>query len=187
MTSTLEDLREADLCLVIGANPAEQHPVAFRSYLLPAVRDGTTLVHVDPRENDTTRAADIHLAVRPGYDIPLLNAMTAVVVEEGLTDEAFLAERTTGFERYEESLAGVDVAENAGLAGVDEADRRAAARASGEADRAAAFTGMGMSQHHCGTANVETLSNLSLLTGNVGRRGTGINPLRGQNNVQGAR
>lgn len=185
MTSTLEDLREADLCLVIGANPAEQHPVAFRSYLLPAVRDGTTLVHVDPRENDTTRAADIHLAVRPGYDIPLLNAMTAVVVEEGLTDEAFLAERTTGFERYEESLAGVDVAENAGLAGVDEADRRAAARASGEADRAAAFTGMGMSQHHCGTANVEALSNLSLLTGNVGRRGTGINPLRGQNNVQG--
>jgi formate dehydrogenase alpha subunit len=186
MTNTLDDLQEADVYLVTGANPAEQHPVAFRSYLLPAVRDGTTLVHVDPRENDTTRAADIHLPVRPGYDIPLLNAMAAIVVEEGLADEAFLAERTTGVERFRESLAGIDIAERADLAGVDETDLRAAARAYGEADRAAAFTGMGMSQHHCGTANVEALLNLALLTGNVGRRGTGVNPLRGQNNVQGA-
>ena len=186
MTNTLDDLGEADVFLVTGANPAEQHPVAFRSYLLPAVRDGTTLIHVDPRANDTTEAADIHLPVRPGHDIPLLNAMAAVLLEEGLVDESFLDRRTEGVEAFEASIADVDVTERAALAGVDEDDLRAAARAYGEADRAAAFTGMGMSQHRCGTDNVHALLNLALLTGNVGRRGTGVNPLRGQNNVQGA-
>ena len=186
MTNTLEDLGEADAFLVTGANPAEQHPVAFRSYLLPAIRDGATLIHVDPRENDTTQAADIHLPVRPGHDIPLLNAVAKVLIEEELVDEAFLDRRTEGFEAFRASLADVDVGEQAALAGVDEEDLRAAARAYGEADRAAAFTGMGMSQHRCGTDNVHALLNLALLTGNVGRRGTGVNPLRGQNNVQGA-
>jgi formate dehydrogenase major subunit len=186
MTNSLEDLTEADCLLVMGANPAEQHPVAFRSYLLPAVRDGATLIHVDPRATDTTDAADIHLPVRPGYDIPLLNAMAAVLFEEGLVDELFVAERTTGVEALRDHLADVDVAANAEAAGVDPADLRAAARTYGEADRAAAFTGMGMSQHHCGTDNVHALVNLALLTGNLGRRGTGVNPLRGQNNVQGA-
>ena len=186
MTNTLDDLGEADAFLVTGANPAEQHPVAFRSYLLPAIRDGTTLIHIDPRANDTTEAADVHLPVRPGHDIPLLNAMAAVLVEEGLVDEAFLNRRTEGFGAFRASLDDVDVAERAALAGVDEDDLREAAVAYGEADRAAAFTGMGMSQHRCGTDNVHALINLALLTGNVGRRGTGVNPLRGQNNVQGA-
>ena len=186
MTNTLDDLGEADTFLVTGANPAEQHPVAFRSYLLPAIRDGTTLIHVDPRANDTTEAADIHLPVRPGHDIPLLNAMAAVLLEEGLVDESFLDRRTEGVEAFEASIADVDVAERAALAGVDEDDLRAAAVAYGEADRAAAFTGMGMSQHRCGTDNVHALLNIALLTGNIGRRGTGVNPLRGQNNVQGA-
>ncbi len=186
MTNSLDDLREADVFLVTGANPAEQHPVAFRSYLLPAITDGTTTIHVDPRVNDTTEAADIHLPVRPGYDIPLLNAMAAVIVEEDLVDEAFLDERTEGFDVFREFVDGVDVAENAAEAGVTESDLRAAAVAYATADRAAAFTGMGMSQHHCGTDNVHALLNLALLTGNVGRRGTGVNPLRGQNNVQGA-
>ena len=186
MTNTLEDLTEADCLLVTGTNPAEQHPVAFRSYLLPAVRDGATLVHVDPRANDTTDAADRHLPVRPGHDVPLLNAMAKVLLEEDLVDRSFLAERTEGVDRLREHLAAVDVEANAELAGVDPADLRAAARAYGAADRAAAFTGMGMSQHGCGTDNVHALLNLALLTGNVGRPGTGVNPLRGQNNVQGA-
>lgn len=186
MTNTLEDLGEADVFLVTGANPAEQHPIIFRSYLMPALKDGTTLVHVDPRANDTTDAADVHLPVRPGYDIPLLNAMAAVIVREGLVDESFVADRTTGDDALCEHLEGIDVEKNAAMAGVDPEDLRAAARAYGEADRAAAFTGMGMSQHHCGTDNVHALLNLALLTGNVGREGTGVNPLRGQNNVQGA-
>ena len=186
MTNTLDDLGEADVFLVCGANPAEQHPVAFRSYLLPAIRDGTTMIHVDPRENDTTEAADIHLPVTPGYDIPVLNAMAKVIVEEGFVDEEFCAERVDGLETFREHLEGVDVEENAAMAGVDPDALREAARAYGGANRAAAFTGMGMSQHHCGTDNVHALLNLALLTGNMGQSGTGVNPLRGQNNVQGA-
>jgi formate dehydrogenase major subunit len=186
MTNTLDDLTEADAYLVVGANPAEQHPIIFQSYLAPAVKDGATMIHVDPRENNTTRAADHHLPVSPGYDIPLLNAFAAVLLEEGLVDEAFVAARTTGFEDLKAHLDSLDADEMAELAGVDPADLRAAARAYGEADRAAAFTGMGMSQHHCGTDNVHALINLALITGNVGKRGTGVNPLRGQNNVQGA-
>jgi formate dehydrogenase major subunit len=186
MTNTLDDLGEADVFLVCGANPAEQHPIIFQSYLGPALKDGTEMVHVDPRANNTTKQADVHLPVRPGYDIPLLNAMTRVVFEEGLEDRAFLAERTTGVEDLRAHLEGVDVEANAELAGVDPDDLREAARTYAEADRAAAFTGMGMSQHHCGTDNVHALLNLALVTGNVGKRGTGVNPLRGQNNVQGA-
>ncbi|MEF8908225.1 MAG: molybdopterin-dependent oxidoreductase, partial [Haloarculaceae archaeon] len=186
MTNTLEDLTEADCYLVTGANPAEQHPIIFRSYLLPAIREGTDLIHVDPRATDTTDAADLHLPVRPGYDIPLLNAMCTVVLEENLVDEAFVDERTEGVDALRDHLADVDVDANAEAAGVDPDDLREAARAFARADRAAAFTGMGMSQHHCGTDNVHALLNLVLLTGNVGRPGTGVNPLRGQNNVQGA-
>ncbi|WP_411962833.1 formate dehydrogenase subunit alpha [Haloferax sp. YSMS24] len=186
MTNSLEDLMEADVFLVTGANPAEQHPVIFRSYLLPALKSGTKMIHVDPRENATTKGADIHLPVKPGFDIPLLNAMAAVIVEEGLVDEAFVEERTTGFDELRAYLADIDVDAEAARAGVDPEDLKAAARLYGEADRAAIFTGMGMSQHHCGTDNVHTLINLPLLTGNVGKAGTGVNPLRGQNNVQGA-
>ncbi|MDR5673393.1 Anaerobic dehydrogenase [Halalkaliarchaeum sp. AArc-CO] len=186
MTNTLDDLTEADVYLVAGANPAEQHPVAFRSYFLPAIRDGGEMIHVDPRENSTTDAAGIHLPVRPGYDIPLFNAMAAAILEEGLEDEEFLAERVSNVEEFKAHIERIDVEENAKLAGVDPEELREAARTYAEADRAAIFTGMGMSQHHCGTDNVHSLLNLSLLTGNVGRRGTGVNPLRGQNNVQGA-
>jgi formate dehydrogenase major subunit len=186
MTNSLEDLKEADTILITGADPASQHPVAFRSYILPAVKDGATLIHVDPRETNTTDAADIHIPVRPGHDIPVLNALAKAVVEEGLEDEAFLAERTEGIEEFRDHLDGIDVEEQADLAGVDPETIREAARAYGEAERATAFTGMGMSQHHYGTRNVHALINLVLLTGNIGRRGTGVNPLRGQNNVQGA-
>jgi formate dehydrogenase major subunit len=107
-------------------------------------------------------------------------------VDEGLVDEGFCADRVEGLDAFREHLADVDIEANAELAGVDADDLREAARIYGEADRAAAFTGMGMSQHHCGTDNVHALLNVALLTGNVGRRGTGVNPLRGQNNVQGA-
>ncbi len=186
MTNTLGDLAETDCLFVNGANPAEQHPVAFRSYLLPAVRDGATLIHVDPRKTDTTDAADFHLPLQPGTDIELLNAVAAVLVEEDLVDDAFLAERTTGFDRLRDHLAAVDIEAYAERAGVDPQTVRQAARAYGEADSAAVITGMGTSQHRCGTDNVHALLNLALLTGNIGRPGTGVNPLRGQNNVQGA-
>jgi len=186
MTNTLDDLQEADAVLATGANPVEQHPVAFQSYIGPALEDGAEFVHVDPRENNTARQADLHVPVTPGYDIPVLNAMAAVVVEEGLVDEAFVAERTRGYDAWRDHLDSVDVEANADRAGVDPETVREAARTYAEADRAAILTGMGMSQHHYGTDNVRALLNLALLTGNVGKRGAGVNPLRGQNNVQGA-
>jgi len=186
MTNTLDDLSETDCLFVNGANPAEQHPVAFRSYLLPAIRDGASLIHVDPRANDTTEAADVHLPLEPGTDIEVANAIAKVLLEEELVDDAFLAERVTGIDAFREHLASVDVEANARAAGVDPEAIREAARLFGEADRGAVITGMGTSQHRCGTDNVHALLNLALLTGNIGRRGTGVNPLRGQNNVQGA-
>ena len=186
MTNTLDDLSETDCLFVNGANPAEQHPVAFRSYLLPAIQNGASLIHVDPRANDTTEAADVHLSLRPGTDIQVANAIAKVIVSEGLVDDAFLAERVTGVDAFREHLADVDVKANAEEAGVDPAAIREAARLFGEAERGAVITGMGTSQHRCGTDNVHALLNLALLTGNVGRPGTGVNPLRGQNNVQGA-
>ncbi|SDM54771.1 formate dehydrogenase major subunit [Halogranum gelatinilyticum] len=187
MTNSLTDLRDhADCFLVVGANPAEQHPIVFRSYVLPALARGATLIHVDPRENATTDAADLHLPVRPGYDIPLLNAMAKVVVEEGLVDRDFLTERVTGDEDFRAFLDGVDVDREAGRAGVDPDLVREAARTYAGAGNATTFTGMGMSQHHYGTDNVHALVNLALLTGNLGKPGAGVNPLRGQNNVQGA-
>jgi formate dehydrogenase major subunit len=186
MTNTTDDLGEADLFLVCGANPAEQHPVIFNSHLGPALRDGTEMIHIDPRENQTTRQADLHVGVTPGYDIPVLNSIAKVILEEGLYDEEFVETRTEGFEAFEEHLSDVDVAENASLAGVEEETIRDAAHRIAEADRVASFTGMGMSQHMYGTDNVHALINLVLLTGNIGKPGTGVNPLRGQNNVQGA-
>jgi len=186
MTNTLEDMMETDCLFVAGANPAEQHPVIFRSYLLPAIRDGATLIHIDPRENDTTEAADIHLPVRPGQDIQLLNAVTAVLLEEDLIDEAFVEERTTDIERLREQFDEGTVEAGAEAAGVDPEKLREAARTYANAEAATIITGMGMSQHTSGTDNVRALLNLALLTGNVGRPGTGVNPLRGQNNVQGA-
>lgn len=186
MTNTTDDLAEADVFLITGSNPAEQHPVIFNSELRPAVNDGTTLIHIDPMENQTTRQADLHLPVTPGYDIPLLNALAKVIVEESLYDEKFVEERTDGFEELRDHLATVDIEENAELAGVSADTIREAARAYANADTAAAFTGMGMSQHRYGTENVHSLVNLALLTGNLGKRGGGVNPLRGQNNVQGA-
>ncbi len=186
MTNTLDDLADADCFFVCGANPAEQHPIIFSSYLAPAVNEGTTLIHVDPRANRTTELADYHLPVKPGYDIPLLNSMCAVIFEEDLEDVRFLRERVSDVSAFREFVSEIDVEECADLAGVNADDLREVARIYASADRSAAFTGMGMSQHRYGTTNVHALLNLALATGNVGRRGTGVNPLRGKNNVQGA-
>ena len=186
MTNSLDDVGEADAFLVVGANPVENHPVIFRSYLLPAIKGGTTLIVVDPRETATAEAADIHLPVRPGYDIRLLNALAATIVAEDRIDRSFCGDRVSGLDEFRTFAASVDVAAAAADVGIDVETLRAAARTYADADSAAIFTGMGLSQHHYGTANVHALVNLALLTGNLGRRGAGINPLRGQNNVQGA-
>ncbi|WP_137286470.1 formate dehydrogenase subunit alpha [Halorussus salinisoli] len=186
MTNSMRDLREsADVYWIQGANPAENHVIAHSQYFRKAAQDGTFVVQVDPHENETTKDADLHLRLKPGTDIPLLNAVLATILEEGWHDEEFVEERTDHFESLEERLADFDREQAAETAGVSLDDIEKAAEAYATAENGAIFTGMGMSQHTCGTDNVQNLINLALATGNLGRPGTGVNPLRGQNNVQG--
>jgi len=189
----MQDLREeADVFWIQGANPGEQHPIANSQYFRKAVLDGATVIQVDPHANKTTRSFKIdetdrhmHLQLNPGTDIPLLNAVLKTVLEHDWVDEAFVEERTEGFEHLKETLEDFDKEEAAEQAGVPLEDIETAAEKYATAENAAIFTGMGMSQHRCGVDNVQNEINLALITGNLGRPGTGVNPLRGQNNVQG--
>ncbi|MFW6004305.1 MAG: formate dehydrogenase subunit alpha [Halodesulfurarchaeum sp.] len=186
MTNSMADLKESsDVYWIQGANPAEQHVIGHSKYFKQAANEGTTVIQVDPHENKTTESADVHLQVKPGTDIPLLNIVLKTILDEELFDEEFIAERTRDFETLETELADFDEAAAAETAGVDLETVKEAARTFAEADNGAIFTGMGMSQKSCGTDNVQNLINLALVTGNLGKPGTGINPLRGQNNVQG--
>jgi formate dehydrogenase major subunit len=200
MTNSMEDLEEAaDVFWIQGANPGEQHPIANSQYFRQAVLEGATVIQVDPHANKTTRSFDIdeterhmHLQLNPGADIPLLNVVLKTILERheeepdaGWIDEAFIDERTEGFEHLKETLADFDKEAAAEEAGVPLEDIELAAEKYAMANNAAIFTGMGMSQHTCGVDNVQNEINLALITGNLGRPGTGVNPLRGQNNVQG--
>ena len=200
MTNSMADLEAAaDVFWIQGANPGEQHPIANSQYFRQAVLEGATVIQVDPHANKTTRSFDIqgtdchmHLQVNPGADIPLLNVVLKTLLERheedpdaGWIDEAFVEERTEGFEHLKETLEGFDRGAAAEEAGVPLEDIELAAEKYAMANNAAIFTGMGMSQHTCGVDNVQNEINLALITGNVGKPGTGVNPLRGQNNVQG--
>ncbi len=200
MTNSMRDLREeADLFWIQGANPGEQHPIANSQYFRQAVLEGATVIQVDPHANKTTRSFQIddterhqHLQLNPGTDIPLLNIVLKTILEhhearpeDGWIDEAFVAERTEGFDHLKETLEGFDKEAAAEECGVPLEEIELAAEKYAKADNAAIFTGMGMSQHACGVDNVQNEINLALITGNLGRPGTGVNPLRGQNNVQG--
>ena len=186
MTNSLEDLEEADAFLVVGSNPAAQQPIAFNSYIRPAVNDGATLIHVDPRANRTTRAADVHLAPRPGTDALFVTLLAGAVLEADLIDESFVRERTTGFESYAEELRALDITAHAPRTGVDAEQIRETARAFGRADRAAVVVGTGIERETQNASAADALLNLLFLTGNLGRRGTGMNLLRGLVNEQGA-
>ncbi|WP_265110179.1 formate dehydrogenase subunit alpha [Halosolutus halophilus] len=200
MTNSMRDLREeGDVFWIQGANPGEQHPIANSQYFRQAVLEGATVIQVDPHANKTTRSFQIddtdrhmHLQLNPGTDIPLLNIVLKTILEnheenpdEGWIDEEFIEERTDGFDHLTETLEDFDKEAAAEECGVPLADIELAAEKYATADNAAIFTGMGMSQHACGVDNVQNEINLALITGNVGRPGTGVNPLRGQNNVQG--
>ncbi len=200
MTNSMADLREAaDVFWIHGANPGEQHPIANSQYFRQAVLEGATVIQVDPHANKTTRSFKIdetdrhmHLQVEPGTDIPLLNVVIKTILERhekepeaGWIDEAFVEARTEGFDHLVETLEDFDKEAAAETCGVPLEDIELAAEKYATADNAAIFTGMGMSQHTCGVDNVQNEINLALITGNVGRPGTGVNPLRGQNNVQG--
>jgi len=200
MTNSMADLEEAaDVLWIQGANPGEQHPIANSQYFRQAVLEGATVIQVDPHANKTTRSFEIeetdrhmHLQLEPGTDIPLLNIVIKTILDrhdenpdEGWIDETFIEERTEGFEDLRETLEGFDKEAAAEECGVPLEDIERAAEKYAMGNNSAIFTGMGMSQHTCGVDNVQNEINLALITGNLGKPGTGVNPLRGQNNVQG--
>ncbi len=185
MSNSIAEMEHLECFMVIGSNTAETHPV-IATFLKQAVRkNGAKLIVVDPRQTEMTRFANLWLRQRPGTDTALFNAMAHVVVKEGLTNPAFIAARTEGYSEYVESLEEKSPEWAEAITGVPADAIRQAARLYASAGSAAMYWGMGISQSTHGTDNTLTLTNLALLCGHVGRPGTGLNPLRGQNNVQG--
>jgi formate dehydrogenase major subunit len=190
-TQDFASVEQADVILLIGANPTDAHPV-FASRMKKRLRAGAGLIVADPRRIDLVRSPHVeashHLPLQPGSNVAFINAMAHTVVTEGLMDEEFLRERCENLEDY---LAfardpGNSPEATAGVTGVDPEALRAAARLYAQAPNGAIYYGLGVTEHSQGSTMVMGLANLAMLTGNIGRPGVGVNPLRGQNNVQGS-
>ncbi|MET0210810.1 MAG: molybdopterin-dependent oxidoreductase, partial [Burkholderiaceae bacterium] len=179
------DVAEAELIFLIGANPTVNHPVAA-SFIKNAVDRGAKLVICDPRHTQLTRRATWHLRFRPDTDVALLNGLLHVIIAEGLVDERFVAARVNGFEALKAAVAEATPERMSEICGIPAATLREVARAFATSRGSMILWGMGISQHVHGTDNARGLIALALLTGQIGRPGTGLHPLRGQNNVQGA-
>ncbi|HTJ03256.1 MAG TPA: molybdopterin-dependent oxidoreductase, partial [Methylovirgula sp.] len=176
---------EAEVIIVIGANPTVNHPVAA-TFIKNAAKNGAKLIVIDPRRQMLSRHAYKHLAFKPGSDVALLNAMINTIIEEGLTDEQYIAGYTEGFEELKEKIKDFTPEKMEAVCGIPAETLREVARLYAKAKTSIIFWGMGISQHVHGTDNARCLIALALITGQVGRPGTGLHPLRGQNNVQGA-
>ena len=185
VSNPVSDVRHAAFVMVIGANPAENHPVAA-TWIKNAVRRGTTLVVADPRATPLARHAWKHLAFRPDADVAMLQAMLHVIVDEGLVDQRFVRERTRDYDALAASVARATPEAMAAVCGIDATTLREVARRYATSKASMILWGMGVSQHTHGTDNARCLIALALATGQIGRPGAGLHPLRGQNNVQGA-
>ena len=185
VSNPVMDVLKADVVLLIGANPIVNHPVAA-TWIKNAVKNGTRLILADPRRSDLARHAAHYLQFKADTDVAMLNAMMHTIIEEGLVDEAFVADRTSGFEEIKRNVAAFSPEAMAPICGIPAQTLRECARLFATAKGAMILWGMGISQHVHGTDNARCLIALTMLTGQVGRPGTGLHPLRGQNNVQGA-
>ncbi|MCC5810482.1 MAG: formate dehydrogenase subunit alpha [Ectothiorhodospiraceae bacterium] len=185
VTNIVRDIARADVAFLTGCNPTANHPVAA-TFMKEAAEAGTQLVVVNSRRPAIADQAALYLPIRPGTDVALHNAMLHVLIRDDLVDHAFIRERTDGFEAVTETVREYPPETAARICDVPAADIERAARMIGEAKAVMFFWGMGISQHTHGTDNARGLISLAMVTGNVGRPGTGLHPLRGQNNVQGA-
>ena len=185
MTNSIPEIRDADFLFVTGSNTTEAHPIIAME-MKRAVRRGAKLAVSDPRAIWLTEIADWHLQIRPGTDVWLLNAMAHVIVTEGLEDREFIAARTENFEAVREMVLKYPPEEAEKVTGVPAQRIREVARAYATTKKAGIYYTLGITEHTTGTDNVYALSNLVLMTGHLGVRSAGMNPLRGQNNVQGA-
>jgi formate dehydrogenase alpha subunit len=184
MTCSIEDIDKADSLFVIGSNTTETHPV-IGLRVRRARRKGTPLIVADPRRTDLAKRADVYLRHNPGTDVALLSGLAMAILDLGLQDGTFIDERTNDFQAFTASLSKYDRQSVEEITGVPWNKIEKAAKYIGEASASVFMYAMGITQHAHGTDNVRALSNLALLTGNVGKEGAGIAPLRGQNNVQG--
>ncbi|MCO4758249.1 MAG: formate dehydrogenase subunit alpha [Oceanospirillaceae bacterium] len=192
-TQTFDSVMHADLVMVIGANPTDAHPV-FGSLLKRRLREGAKLIVVDPRRIDLVKSPHVetqhHLKLRPGSNVAFVNAMAHVIVTEGLEDSAFIAERCEE-QAYQAWRTFISEPQHApeqteAITGIPAEELRSAARLYAQAGNAAIYYGLGVTEHSQGSSMVMGIANLALATGNIGREGVGVNPLRGQNNVQGS-
>jgi formate dehydrogenase major subunit len=179
------DVTKAEVVMIIGANPTVNHPVAA-TWIKNAVKNGTKLIVCDPRRSELGRLAHRFVQFKPDTDVALLNAMMNVIVTEGLVDAEFIANRTLGYDELRANVEGYSPEAMAPICGIDADTIRDVARLFATSKASMILWGMGVSQHVHGTDNARCLIALSLMTGQIGRPGTGLHPLRGQNNVQGA-
>jgi formate dehydrogenase major subunit len=184
-TNSIHDLDLAKLILVVGANPTESHPV-LGARIKQAARRGVPLIVIDPRRTELARLADLHLQLHPGTNVALLNGMGHVLAREGLINQDFVRERTQGFEEWLKVIESCTPETTSKVTGVPAYLIAEAARRYARSGGSMSVHGLGMTEHRWGSHGVMALVNLALATGNIGKPGTGINPLRGQNNVQGA-
>jgi formate dehydrogenase major subunit len=185
VSNPVMDVMQAEIVLLIGANPVVNHPVAA-TWIKNAVKRGTKLILAEPRRSELARHAAYFLQLKPDTDVALLNAMMHTIVEEGLAADNFVADRTSGYDEIVKNVAGHSPEAMAAVCGIPAATIREVARLFATSRGSMILWGMGISQHVHGTDNARCLIALSLMTGQVGRPGTGLHPLRGQNNVQGA-
>ncbi|MGQ0574430.1 MAG: formate dehydrogenase subunit alpha [Pseudonocardia sp.] len=185
VSTTYGDVVNADVVIITGSNPTANHPVAS-SFFKQARRAGTKIIYVDPRASTVAEHADVHVQLKPGTDVAFYNAIMHEVIRLGLIDREFIAARTSNYDELARTVADYPPERAAQLTGVDADTIREVARMWGEAAAGVVYWGMGISQHTTGTDNARCLIALCSITGNVGRPGTGLHPLRGQNNVQGA-
>jgi len=185
MTNAISEIVDADFILAAGTNTTESHPIIGQK-VKQAVRKGATLAVVDPRKTEVAELAKHHLQIKSGTDIALLNGMANVIIAEELWDKEFVSERTEEFEALKETVAKYTPEYVSGITGVPAETIKEVARGYAKAKNATILYTMGITQHICGTHNVFAVANLSMLCGQIGKASSGVNPLRGQNNVQGA-
>ena len=185
VSNPVRDVAKAEVIFVIGANPTVNHPVAA-TWMKNAAKSGAKLIVADPRRSDLARHATYYLQFHPDTDVALLNAMLHAIVEEGLADEAFIRDRTSGYDALVENVKQFSPEAMAPICGIDAETIRAVARLYATSKGSMIMWGMGISQHVHGTDNARCLIALALSTGQIGKPGSGLHPLRGQNNVQGA-
>jgi len=185
MTNSIEEFEKADCIFIIGSNTSVAHPlIATRIYR--AKKNGAKIIVADPRKVHISEIADIYVRQKMGTDVALLNGIMHVILASGWHDQAFIDERTEEFDRFKKSLEAYPPEKAAEICGVSAEDIRRIAECYGKADKASVVYCMGITQHTTGVDNVKSLANLAMLTGNLGKESSGVNPLRGQNNVQGA-